>query len=106
MELAMGTHPVPAFPEYLDHVCFMPPSQDVTFAHAQADRFNPGAPLSPNNSPPLVAYNMHVDNNLYATTGVEHMRWAIRCSIAGLQTIMGPNEPELCPHANPILRSS
>jgi hypothetical protein len=27
-------------------------------------------------SPP-VAYNMHVDDNLHATAGVAHMKWAM-----------------------------
>jgi hypothetical protein len=98
MELATGAHSVPEFPEYLDHVRFTPPPlPGTTFARARADRFNPGAPSSSDDSMPSVAYNMHVDDNLYAAAGVEHMRWAMRCSIAGLQTIMGPNEPTLRP---------
>ena len=40
---------------------------------------------------------MHVDDNLYAAAGVEHMRWAMRCSIAGLQIILGENDPDLRP---------
>ena len=97
-ELAKGTHPVPEFPEYLDHVRFTPPPlPGTTFARARADRYNSGAPSSSDGLLPSVAYNMHVDDNLYAAAGVEHMRWAMRSSIAGLQTIMGPNEPELRP---------
>jgi hypothetical protein len=38
---------------------------------------------------------MHVDNNLYAAAGVKPMRWAMRCSIAGLQMLLGENAPEL-----------
>jgi hypothetical protein len=40
---------------------------------------------------------MYVDDNLYATAGKEQMRWAMRCSIAGLQEILGENDPDLRP---------
>jgi hypothetical protein len=40
---------------------------------------------------------MHVDDNLYAAAGIDHMKWAMRCSIAGLQAIFGENEPDLRP---------
>jgi hypothetical protein len=40
---------------------------------------------------------MHVDDNLYAAAGVKHMQWAMRCSIAGLQIILGENDPDLRP---------
>jgi hypothetical protein len=39
---------------------------------------------------------MHVDDNLYAAAGIaQRMKWAMRCSIAGLQGNLGPNEPAL-----------
>jgi hypothetical protein len=38
---------------------------------------------------------MHVDDNLYAAAGIKHMQWAMRCSIAGLQGILGENAPDL-----------
>jgi hypothetical protein len=40
---------------------------------------------------------MHVDDNLYATAGIDQMKWAMRRSIAGLQGIMGENQPEYRP---------
>jgi hypothetical protein len=40
---------------------------------------------------------MHVDDNLYVATGEQQMHWAMWCSIAGLQMIFGPNEPDLHP---------
>ena len=41
---------------------------------------------------------MHVDDNLYAAASVEHhMKWAMRCSIAGPQLILGENAPDLRP---------
>jgi hypothetical protein len=39
---------------------------------------------------------MYVDDNLYAAVGVDQMQWAMWCSIAGIQEILGVNEPELC----------
>jgi hypothetical protein len=40
---------------------------------------------------------MHVDDNLYATAGIDQMKWAMRRSLAGLQGIMGENQPEYRP---------
>jgi hypothetical protein len=95
-ELSTGRHPVPEFPEYLTQVQFAaPPSPEVRFAPACADRFNPGVSVPADGSLPPIAYNMHVDDNLYAAAGVAQMKWAMRCSIAGLQGILGPNEPAL-----------
>jgi hypothetical protein len=95
-ELSKGDQPVPAFSEYLDKVKFTaPPPPDFPFARARADLYNPGVPLPPRGTMPSVVYNMHVDDNLYAAAGKEHMQWAMRCSIAGLQGILGDNEPAL-----------
>jgi hypothetical protein len=88
--------PVPTFPEYLDKVKFpAPPPPDFPFARACADLYNPGVPLPPRGKMPSVVYNMHVDDNLHAAVGKEHMQWAMRCSIASLQGILGENEPAL-----------
>jgi hypothetical protein len=77
-ELANGNHHIPEFPEYLDKVQFTPPpSSDVQFTEACADKYNPGTPRPLLGSLPSVAYNMHVDDNLYAAAGEAHMRWAM-----------------------------
>ena len=95
-ELSKGGHPVPDFPEYINHVEFTPPPPpELRFTEARADKYNPGVPRPPDGSFPPVAYNMHVDDNLYAAAGVAHMKWAMRCSIAGLQDVLGGNAPEL-----------
>jgi hypothetical protein len=97
-DYSKGTRPIPDYPEYLDRVKFNPPPPPgFQFVQAQADKYNPGVTLPSDGSFPTVAYNMHVDDNLYAAAGEQHMRWAMRCSIAGLQTIFGPNEPDLRP---------
>jgi hypothetical protein len=97
-ELAKGAHPVPEFPDYIEKVKFTPPpSPNCRFAEARADKYNPGAPRPPDGQFPTVEYNMHVDDNLYAAAGVDHMKWAMRCSIAGLQLILGENAPDLRP---------
>ena len=97
-ELAKGAHPVPEFPEYIDKVQFTsPPSPNCRFAQARPDKHNPGVQRPPEGLLPSVEYNMHVDDNLYATAGVEHMKWAMRCSIAGLQLTLGENAPDLRP---------
>jgi hypothetical protein len=98
-ELSAGRHPVPEFPEYLDHVRFTPPPPPgLRFTPARADRYNPGVPHQPDGSSQFpVTYKMHVDDNLYAAAGVDHMRWAMRCSIAGLQAVFGANDPDLRP---------
>ena len=40
---------------------------------------------------------MYVDDNLYAAASPDDMRWAMRCSIAGLIGVLGDNEPDLRP---------
>jgi hypothetical protein len=92
-----GTEHIPGeFSEYIDKVCFAPPPPpDCQFAKVCPDHHNPGAVIPSPGLPPSVPYNMHVDNNLYAAAGVEHMKWAMRCSIAGIQSILGKNEPDL-----------
>jgi hypothetical protein len=67
------------------------------FAKAQADRFTPSIAIPPDGSFPPIEFNMHVDDNLYATAGIDQMKWAMRRSIAGLQGIMGENQPEYRP---------
>jgi hypothetical protein len=95
-DLSKGLQPVPEFPEYISRVQFTPPPPPGTsFAEARADRFNPGVALPPDGSFPLVEYNMHVDDNLYAAAGIDQMKWAMHCSIAGFQGILGENQPEL-----------
>lgn len=95
-ELAKGAHHVPDFPEYINQVEFTPsPPPDLRFTEARADKYNPGVPRPTNGSFPPVEYNMHVDDNLYAAAGVAHMKWAMQCSIAGLQVILGENKPDL-----------
>jgi hypothetical protein len=97
-ELSRGLHPVPEFPEYLDKVQFAPPPPpEFKFPEARADRFNPGVVMPSDGSLPPVEYNMHVDDNLYAAAGADQMRWAMRCSIAGLLGVLGDNEPEIRP---------
>jgi hypothetical protein len=78
-ELSAGRHSVPEFPEYLDQVRFMPPTPPgLHLTPARADRYNPGAPRQPVGSSQFpVTYKMHVDDNLYAAAGVDHMRWAM-----------------------------
>jgi hypothetical protein len=94
--LSKGNETVPEFPEYIDKVRFAPPPPpDCQFAEVRPDRYNPGTVIPPPGSPPSVQFNMHVDDNLYAAAGVEHMKWAMRCSIAGIQGILGKNEPNL-----------
>jgi hypothetical protein len=91
-----GTRPVPEFLEYINKVRFAPPPPpDCQFAKARPNRYNPGAVIPFPGSPPSVQFNMHVNNNLYAAAGNEHMKWAMRCSIAGIQGILGENEPHL-----------
>jgi hypothetical protein len=94
-ELSRGRELVPEYPEYINSVKFTPPPPPgMRFAEAQADRFNPGVAIPSDGSFPPVEYNMHVDDNLYAAAGIDQMKWAMRCSIAGLQGIMGENLPE------------
>jgi hypothetical protein len=94
-----GTKPVLQFSKYINKVHFAPPPPaDCQFAEVGPNRYNPGAVIPSPGSPPSIQYNMHVgDNNLYATAGVEHMKWAMRCSIASIQGILGENEPDLQP---------
>jgi hypothetical protein len=97
-EISRGLQPVPEFPEYLGKVQFaLPPSPEFKFPEARADRFNPGVVTPLDGSLPPVEYNMHVDDNLYAAAGEENMRWAMRCSIAGLWGVLGDNEPAIRP---------
>jgi hypothetical protein len=97
-ELAKGAHPIPEFPDYIKKVKFStPPLPNSKFAEARTDKYNAGVPRPPDGQFPMVEYNMHMDNNLYATTGINHMKWAMRCSIAGLQLILGQNAPDLRP---------
>jgi hypothetical protein len=96
--LSKGAEPVPEFSEYLSEVKFGPPPPPGThFAPAYPDSLNPGAPIPLPGLPAPVSYNMHVDDNLYAAAGIEHMKWAMRCSIAGIQGVLGDNEPDLRP---------
>jgi hypothetical protein len=98
-ELSKGLQYVPEYSEYLDKVRFAPPPPLGTqFVEARPDRYNPGAAPSLDGVHIPIEYNMHVDDNLYAAAGVDQMRWAMRCSIAGLQGILGENEPELRPN--------
>jgi hypothetical protein len=84
---------MPEFPEYISQVQFTPPPPHGTsFAEAQANHYNPGVALPLDSSFPPVEYNMHVDDNLYAAAGINQMKWSMRCSIAGLQRIMGENQ--------------
>jgi hypothetical protein len=93
-ELSKGARPVPDFPEYIGQVRFTsPPPPGFQFAKARPDRFNPGVELPTDGSVVPTEYNMHVDDNLYAAAGVDRMKWAMRCSIAGLQAILGDNDP-------------
>ena len=39
---------------------------------------------------------MHVDDNLYTAVGIAGIRWAMHCSIAGIISVLGDNEPNLC----------
>ena len=95
-ELSKGRHDVPAYAEYLGKVHFAPlPPPGFRFAEARPDQYNPGVALPLDGSHPPTEYNMHIDDNLYAATGVEPMQWAMQCSIAGLQMLLGENAPEL-----------
>ena len=97
-EISRGRQPVPEFPEYLDHVKFgPPPPPGFHFPEARADQFNPGIVTPSDGSFPPVEYNMHVDDNLYGAAGPDQMRWAMRCSIAGLIGVLGDNEPDIRP---------
>jgi hypothetical protein len=94
--LSQGAEPVPEYADYLSDVKFGPPPPvDFQFAPATSDRLNPGAEVPFPGMPPTVSYNMHVDDNLYAAAGVDHMKWVMRCSIAGIQGVLGANEPAL-----------
>lgn len=85
-----GPQSIPEFPEYLNAVEFAPKaSLGTVFARARPDKFNPGVPIPADGSFPPVSYNMHVDDNLYAAVGEPWMRWAMRCSIASLNVVMG-----------------
>ena len=39
---------------------------------------------------------MHVDDNLYTAVGITRIWWVMHCSIAGIISILGDNEPNLC----------
>jgi hypothetical protein len=74
-----GTEPVPEFSEYINKVHFAPPPPPhCQFAEVCPDCYNPGAVIPSPGLPPSVHYNMHIDDNLYAAAGVEHMKWAMR----------------------------
>ena len=91
-----GLHNIPHYPDYIDHIEFTPPPlTSFAFAQAQPDRFNSGAPPAITDTIIPTTYHMHVDDNLYAAPGINHMKWAMQCSIAGLQGILGENEPML-----------
>ena len=78
MELSQGLHPVPEYPEYIEKVQFAPPPpQGFKFTVAHRDQFNPGVLVPANGLFLPVDYNMYVDDNLYATAGAAHMRWAM-----------------------------
>jgi hypothetical protein len=97
-EYSKGLHTIQHYPDYIDNVEFTPPPlPGFPFAQARPDRFNPGAPPAITDTIIPTAYHMHVDDNLYAAPGIDHMKWAMRCSIAGLQGILGENEPTLRP---------
>jgi len=96
-ELSQGSLPVPKYPESINKVQFTPPPPlGFKFASARRDQFNPGILVPADGSFSPVDYNMYVDDNLYTAAGAAHMRWAMRCSIAGIQEILGVNEPALC----------
>jgi hypothetical protein len=73
-ELSKGLQPIPEFPEYISRIQFTPtPPPGTSFAEARADRYNPGVTLPLDGSFPAVEYNMHVDDNLYATAGIDQI---------------------------------
>jgi hypothetical protein len=97
-EYSKGLHAIPEFSEYLDRVRFdPPPPPGFKFAQARPDRFNPGITMPTDGTRPPTEYNMYVDDNLYAAASPDDMRWAMRCSIAGLIGVLGDNEPDLRP---------
>jgi hypothetical protein len=97
-EYSKGLHDIPEFSEYLDRVRFVPPPPPgFQFAQARPDRFNQGIVIPTDGSHPPTEYNMYVDDNLYAAASHDDMRWAMRCSIAGLIGVLGDNEPDLRP---------
>jgi hypothetical protein len=88
---------VPLFPEYTAAVVFQPePDDAVTFTPATADRLNPGVQDANGDRLPT-AYNMHVDDSLYAEVGRQRLLKAMRHSIHALHEVLGGDDPTLRP---------
>ena len=92
-----GHHDVPPFPEYLDNVRIaMHTRPPQLYFPAYQDKYNPGVnfKLNPQGHHPIT-YHMHIDDNLYAAVGIAGIQWAMCCSISGIISILGDNEPDL-----------
>ena len=96
-EYSYGHRDVPPFPEYMDNVRIAtPPRPPQPYTPAYQDKFNPGISFQTDSmGRHPVTYHMHVDDNLHAAVGIAGIRWAMRCSIAGIIGVLGDNEPDL-----------